>query len=186
MKIDNALKLFSEKYNKMAIQSIEEISNEFGLNYHKKGHRNTIKGFTIKEGFDSFLEFITGYVQHQIDNKDVPRGLDEIKTRTKSYINEKCFKECDLLYSEIPSFVESYVTGIKSLIEFADGAKKQMIEANLGDDDIGSINEFMDEFVDKLNESFDPAMNKILWASGYNSKIKLAMAKEKKLKPVFL
>ena len=45
MKIDSALKVFSEKYDRNAIQSIEDISQDFGLVIQK----STIKGLTSKK-----------------------------------------------------------------------------------------------------------------------------------------
>ena len=47
---------------------------------------------------------------------------------------------------------------------------------------------FVDGFMDRLHESFDPTMNRVLWASGYNGK--MAMYKPKpiveKVTAVFL
>jgi len=188
MKIDSAIREFSEKYNIEAMQSIDEISKELGLNYNKKNHINSIRGFTIKEGFDSFIEFIHGYAKYKVDNIMNERATshETILNHTKSFIQNKVFTEKPLLYSELPIFVESYISGVKSLQKVTDATKTQMMEAGVDTDSIASINDFMDMFMTRLNESFDPVMNQILWASGYYGKIRLANQGQKVFKPVIV
>ena len=189
MKIDSALREFSEKYDRNAIKSIEEISKDSVLSYNKKNHINGVKGFHIQESFSAFEEFLNGYSEYKIENMNNAKASshESIIEHTKTYIDEKLFEECNLLYPQLPMFVGGYINGINSLTETVDTVKEKMMEAGVDPESIASVNDFIDTFMDKLYESFDPTMDRILWASGYNSKSKLAKSTEPKiLKPVFL
>ena len=65
MKLDTAIKTFYEKYDREAIQSIETISNDYGLNIH--GH--TIQTFNLNEAFDRFSNYLKGYADYKIDRE---------------------------------------------------------------------------------------------------------------------
>jgi hypothetical protein len=184
MKIDNAIKEFLEKYNETAIKSIEEISLDFGLSANK----NKINLFNINEGFKNFNEFIDGYVSYKVENiNNSEASTNEIiHEQTEGFINN-LFKNSQFLYSELPSFISTYLSGVKEISEKVDTWKEIMIEAGVDNESIGSINDFVDLFVDKLHESFNPSMDRILWASGFNAKEKLNKSNNsKELKPVFL
>lgn len=187
MKIDSAIREFSERYDRDAIQSIDNISQDPGLVLRKK----TIDVFNIKESFDKFQEFISGYANYKIQNMNnesaTPQSL--ICEHTEKFIDKDLFSETETLYSNLPVFVETYITGVQTLLNLSDSLKTSMFEAGVDSDSIGDINNFMDSFMNKLHESFDPTMDRILWASGYHSNKKLARparGTEIKMKPVFL
>jgi hypothetical protein len=186
MKIDSALQKFSEKYDRAAIQSIENISKDFGLVSQKE----TIKGFNIKEGFEDFQDFLTKYAKYKTENMDNPKATPQsmICERVETNTKEEIFKESQMLYNEIPSFVEAYLSGVQHLTATADSVKKSMFESGVDGNSIGDVNGFVDVFMDRLHESFDQTMDRILWASGYNSQVKLSKPKVivEKVKPVFL
>jgi hypothetical protein len=186
MKIDSALKVFSEKYDRMAIESIENISKDFGLNIQKF----TIKAFNINEGFADIEDFLTKYAKYKIENMNNSNSTPQtmICERVENNIKEELFKETQILYSDIPSFIESYISGISKLIKTADSVKKLMFESGVDSSSIGDINQFVDIFVGTLHESFDPTMDRFLWASGYNSNKALSNlgSKNKTAKAVFL
>jgi len=79
MKIDSAIKTFYEKYNREAIQSIDNISNDYGLNISD----SIIKAFNINESFDKFKTYLEGYTSYKINNKDDKIDQTAIKERTK-------------------------------------------------------------------------------------------------------
>lgn len=184
MKIDSALKNFSEKYNEEAIMFIENLSNDFGLIKQKK----TIKGFNIKEGFDDFKDFLVKYGKYKVENMDNPKASsqDVICESVKANIKDELFRDKDIRYNEIPAFIESYVSGIKDLISTADSVKKYMIESGVDLNSVGDVNTFLDNFITRLDESFNPTMDHILWASGYNSKKILYNTNQNVNKEIFL
>ena len=185
MKIDSAIKTFFEKYNRDAIQSIDEISKDYSLNISN----SMIKAFNMSESFNIFNQYLNGYASYKIENVNNDQALSqtEIKESVKKFIDTQIFKECEIKYPELPRFVAGYVSGINSITETVDNIKRDMTDANVDANDIGDINEFADMFMNKLNESFDPTMDNILWASGYNAKQRLANSNTNKTKvPVFL
>ena len=171
MKIDNAIKTFMEKYNREAIQSIDEVSKDYALNISD----SKIKAFNLNESFNIFNQYIRGYANYKIENVNNPNAStrDTIKESVEKFVNTQIFKETYLKYSELPSLITDYTNGINLLIETVDQIKSDMIDADINQEDIGDINEFTDLFIDKLHESFYPTMTRILWASGYKSKNKL-------------
>lgn len=175
MQIDSVLQIFSEKYDRGAIQSIENISKDFGLVTQK----NTIKGFNIKEGFDDFKDFLTKYSNYKIENMNNDNATPQnmICEKVESNINEELFRESQILYKDIPAFIESYISGIKSLTATTDAIKQTMFESGVDPASIGDVNTFVDTFITRLHESFDPTMDRILWASGYNSRVALSKNK---------
>ena len=183
MRVDKALKDFVKRYDEEAINSIETISKDFALNVSK----NKIKSFNIKGGFNDFSNFLTGYSSYKIENinnKDAS-PTNAILEKGKTFIQSELFKNDETSYAEIPLFIESYISGIQTISELTDNIKAQMIEAEVDQESIGAINEFIDEFVDVLHDSFYPQMNKFLWASGYYSRKKL-FDKNRKTKPIFI
>lgn len=184
MIIDTAIKNFLEKYDREAMDSITNISRDLGLIHN----RSTLKGFDIKESFDKFQKYLEGYASYKIENINNEKASPQnaITESVGKFINTQLFVEKDLLYTELPLFVEEYLVGVKSLIETIEDVKSTMVEADINPEDVGSINEFVDQFMMKLHESFDPAMNRILDASGYNTKKRLHSSNNKIEKPVFL
>lgn len=186
MKIDSALRDFSERYDREAIQSIDNISKDFGLVNQKR----TIKGFNIKEGFEDFQDFLSKYAKYKIENVNNPKATPQsmICERVETNIREEIFKETQMLYDELPVFVESYLSGVQQLRDQSDDIKQVMFEADIDPNVIGNVNEFVDVFMDRLHESFHPRMHDILWASGYNGKKRLSKPKaiSEKVTAVFL
>lgn len=187
MIIDSAVKEFMEKYNREAIESIDKISENYGLNINNY----KIKLFNLKESFDKFQQYIKGYASYKVENLNNEKASPQnaITERTHIFINDGIIEPKEFKYSELPSFVESYVNGINTLLETIDEVKELMTDGNVDQSAIGDINEYVDLFMTKINESFEPAMDKILWASGYNSRQALLNKKRNKnieKKPVFL
>ena len=183
MLIDNALTKFALTYSESAINSILDISKELGL----KHHGMKIKLFNIQESFNSFIEFLSGYSKYKIENKTNEEATPQevIMEHTNNFIST-LFKEEEVPYDKIPSFVESYLENVNTILELIDNVKKEMFEFDIDGSEIGAINEMVDNFMIKLHESFDPSMNRILWATGYNSKQKLKKPSTLISKPIFL
>lgn len=185
MKIDTALHVFSEKYDREAIESIERISSQLGLQMN--GY--TVKAFNLTEAFNRFSEYLQGYGAYKAENVDNPKAStqDAIKENVSKFIDGYVFEEKDVKCTDLPGFVRGYVEGITSLIETVDAVKSTMLDAGVAQEAVGDVNDFVDCFMDKLQESFDPAMNRILWASGYNARQRMKDVKSSvRHKPVFL
>lgn len=171
MKIDTAIRDFTEKYDRDAIQSIEDISHDLALN----NMRASIKAFNMKECFDAFDNHLKGYTayhqQKQNLNESEQFTNDHIRTRTKAMIDGNgMFKESDLRYSDMPAFVSTYVEGVRSLLKTVDESKSTLLENGVDNDAIADINLFTDMFMEKMNGMFESTMDKMLWASGYMDK----------------
>lgn len=185
MKIDHVLQEFTERYDREAMESIEEISKDFGLNIHK----SSLNLFNLQESFDQFTKYITSYAKYVVENVNNPKASsrESISFSVNKFINEQLFKEANIEYSDLPSFIESYVNGINNLNLAITEAKDIINDCDEVDPIYaGDINEYTDMFISRLEESFNPAMDKILWASGYNSKQVLSGKKKDNSKPVFL
>ena len=183
MRIDRAIKEFSEKYDRDAIQSIDEISRERGLVIHE----HTINTFNMNECFDTFNKYLNGYANFQVESVNKPNtpSLKELKESVDKFINTSLFKETTTKYSDLPEFIAGYINGVNSLCETVDEVKRIMTDGEVDGNAIGIVNEFTDIFMYRLHESFDPMMETILWASGYNGKKRLAEG-NKTPTPVFL
>lgn len=182
MKIDNAINIFVEKYDRKALESINEISKEFGLNVN----RVPIRVFNINEAFDNFSKYIRGYAVYKVNNKNNEKASphNAICESTNNLIDNELFKPIDSLYKDLPSFVESYINGIKQLQECINESMDMMMKAEIDDESIASLTEFTDSFMNSMDHQFDESMDRILWASGYK---KGSMFKKKQEeKPVFL
>lgn len=192
MKIDSAIKEFLEKYDTEAIRSIDELAQDLSLTRQKA----KMPAFNLQEGIDTFIEFLEGYANYKIENINNEKASphEAIVEHTKLFISGKLFKETtetgedeEILIESIPKFVESYIKGIPNVISTIDKLKAAMLESGTDLESIAVINDFADDFMESLHERFDPVMDKILWASGYNSKIALRNAVPKpKETPVFL
>lgn len=167
MKTDTAFKEFLEKYDNNAIMSIDVLSNNFARNAQFK----KISLYNMKECFESFCDFLNGYAQYKVENINNPEASpqDAIQKSTQSFIESDILKSVDVPYRDIPDFVTGYIDGVKKLTETVETSKQMMIEANVDQDAIGDVNTFADKFMDRISESFDEGMNRLLWASGYKS-----------------
>lgn len=168
MKSDTAIKEFLEKYDENCMKSIDKYSQNFGARVNKK----KFKVFNLQECFDNFQNYLKGYAKYKIDNINNSEASPQnaIEEKTKLYIEGITEdKEIEVTYDKLPTFVGSYPTGVKSLNETVDKIKHEM---NLNDVDlhsIGVINEFVDQFITIVTESYDDIMENLLWASGYRS-----------------
>lgn len=187
MKIDSAVRQFTEKYDRAAMESIEELGNDYTLNITEQ----KMKLFNIQESFDTFREYLKAYADYKIKNQnnDQASPPDVIRESVKRFINSELFKETDTLYKNVPAFVESYVSGINDVDQTVHDVKTVMTESGIPAEEVGEINNICDQFMDRLNESFDSAMDSILLASGYKSRKRLwavVKGETKKEKHVFL
>lgn len=176
MKIDSAVRVFTEKYDTQAMRSIDEVSKEFGLNIN--GHN--IKLFNMNESFDLFRRYLRGYSDYKINNIENEKASPHsaICEAVDRFIDTQLFHEKDIKYCDLPAFVKGYVEGVSQLLGDIDHLKEAMMEAGVDLDEVGSVNDFVDKFMESLDAAFDPAMDKILWASGYNAQKALYGKKE--------
>lgn len=189
MIIDDAIRTFTEKYDSTAMEYIDELSNNFGMNANDQ----RIKAFNIDEAFNKFDEFMRGYADYKCNNKDNPKAesQDQIMHRTKDFIESQIFNihtnvfgnNPNIKYREIPDFIKGYVNGVQKLLETVDDIKKQMMEADVELESIGDVNEVVDDFMEKMDEHFYEVMDYIEGASGYKYHHK---KKEVQKKPVIL
>lgn len=184
MRIDTAIHAFSEKYDREAVASIDEMSTDRGLALTGA----TVKAFNMKESFDMFSQYLKEYANYKVGNINNEKASPQtvIKESVSSFIGSQLFKESNVKCTDLSAFVMSYIEGINTLTEAVEEAKKVMNEGDVDPEAIGDINEFADRFMEQLHESFDPFMEKTLWATGYTSKKKLSPKRPKENKPVFL
>lgn len=185
MRIDSAIKVFSEKYDHEAIEAIEEISQERGLVLTGA----TMEAFNINESFNKFSQYIKEYAEYKVKNKDNNKASPQeaIRESVDNFINTQLIQESTIKYSELPEFVKGYINGVNTLTESVNEAKRIMLEGDVDTEAIGDVNDFSDKFMEKLHESFDPAMDNILLASGYTTRKRLHRTRQNKPKqPLFL
>lgn len=182
MKIDSAIKAFSERYNRDMITSIDTISREKGLVLNGA----TMKLSNLKESFEMFNEYLKGYAGYMVENKENPNASphEVIRETVDKFISDELFKESNVKYTDLPQFVQSYVEGVNTILETIDSIKSFMSDAEVVTEAVSDVNDFVDSFMTRLDESFTNDMDRILWASGYNSAQKL-FGKHKKEKHVF-
>lgn len=188
MKIDNAIRDFVEGVNRDALAHIDALSSERGFRLH-----GTPKAaFTMKESCDKFATYLEGYANYKVGNLNNPKASTQeaiLESTDRFIASSELFQECSIQYAEIPAFIQSYITGVKTVMEAVDKAKSKMQDADVDPSDIGAVNEFTDKFMDRLHEHFKPWMEKVLWESGYMAKQRLSGKKQiakKESKPVFL
>lgn len=185
MRIDSAVKLFSERYDREAVESIDDLSRERGLVLNDC----TIPAFNLNESFTKFSQYLKEYAEYKVKNinNEKASSQEAIQESVAMFIDTQLFREEAVKYADLPKFVVSYVDGIHHLTEAVEESKRVMTEANIDPEAIGDVNDFTDRFMDKLHESFDPAMDKILRASGYTSRKNLREIRQnKRQEPMFL
>lgn len=189
MKIDSALKEFTEKYNADMMSSIDKMSNE--LAYEANGY--TFPLFNLKESVDSFIQFLEGYGKFHIDNNGkLPVSQEHILEQTEKFISDEktMFIETAVKYKEIPEFITEYVNSIRKINDATNKVKSNMIIEGIDNKYIGDTNIIVESFTEKLQDKFYPVMEKMLWASGYTSSQRLAnagkSAKTTETRPVFI
>ena len=165
MRLDDALQHFTESYSREAIQSIQDMSEK----PYYKSKIEKFNVFNINESFSEFTTFLEAYKKYKIDTLTVPPtlGRETLLEGSHRRIKNEIIKKDKIMYKNIPLFIESYLTGLTKLNESIDSIKNQMLEAGVNNDSIGDINDFTDTFINRLNESFEPILEKVLWESGY-------------------
>lgn len=176
MKLDSAIRSFSERYDRDALASIDRISKDHAL----VAQRHTLKGFKITESFDQFCEYLQGYASYKIENANNEKASNQevICESVSRFIDTQLFESCEILYPDLPKFVTAYANGVQKLTETVDQVKEKLIDAGF-DEAAGDVNGFADEFMTHLDEAFHPTMDRFLWASGYNSYRALHTPKKK-------
>lgn len=177
MRLDTMDKEFFEKYNREMMESISDLSLDKSLSLTD----SKIKLFNIEESFEKFEKYLKGYGDYKVkfNESEEASPQSSIREAVNKFIDEELFKDYDFRYDESYKLVTSYLDGQRSLNKTINEVKDFMMENNVKMDDIGDINEFTDLFVDKLNIKFHESMDKLLWASGYNTKQHLANIKKK-------
>jgi len=187
MKIDSALRAFTESYDREAIESIDTISKDLGLTNNRMG----LQLFNLQESCQHFNDWLKGYASYKVNWKGKPEESSQEVIResaSKMMDSSGMFKEQKVLYADLPKFVQGYVEGIQTLLETVDLVKTTMTEGGVDPEAVGDVNDFCDNFMTKFDEAFHSSMDKILWASGYKSKKNLFRPRSAKKteKPVFL
>lgn len=185
MRIDSAVKVFSERYDREAVESIDELSRERGLVLNEC----KIPAFNLGESFSKFSQYIKEYAEYKVKNINNKKASSQesIQESVSMFIDTQLFREEAVKYADLPKFVVSYIDGVNALTEAVEESKRVMLEANVDPEAIGDVNDFTDKFMDKLHESFDPTMDKILRASGYTSRKNLNdIRQNRRQKPMFL
>lgn len=180
MKILTAVRDFMEKYDEEAMGYISECSHQFGRIYRK----DTINLFNLKESCDMFIRWLNGYTNYFKEGNEVPADIKE--SCAKFLESDQMFQESAYTYDRFPTFVQDYLEGVQEVISAIEECKTAMQEADIEPELIGNVNGFADEFMDKLTESFDPAMDKLLTVSGYKTRKWLDERRVPKKKAVFL
>ena len=190
MKLDHELQSFTETYDQEVMESIDRLANEFGVQVKKLG----MDGFNLVESFDIFSKYLEGYGDYKVKNKDNDKASsqDTIRESVALFIKDHIFKEQKVLYMDFPNLLKAYAEGCNKLLGTVDKVKKEMTENEVTEESIGDVNDFTDQFLEKFHSYFDPMMENVMWASGYNTRKNLINRKTRKdLKteyaaPVFL
>ena len=177
---DRMLSDFMDTYDKEMLESVDDISKEFGLVIHNC----TIEVANIDDAKDMFCEFVNDFSKYKMNEKKTEEvGLDKVLQHTKNMVTNEMFNISKWRYKNLPAYVESYVNGIKEVDEFVEGCRNKLFQYNAKQEDVGFLSEATEIFYDEMKKRFDDSMNKILTASGYKSR---KMLEEKKKSPVFL
>lgn len=188
MKIDNALNNFCERYDREAMESIERISKEIGPVQNDL----IIPAFNIKESFDicsAYLRDFGEFVERSLDESKREHKLmaestaESMHAGFERYFNESTnmFTDKQLKYNEFPEFVSSYIEGIQNVTTTVNEITGKMIEEEVRPEIIASVSDFTDMFMERMDEHTYPVVDKMLWASGYTSKKRLAESNHEKV-----
>jgi len=183
MKVDSLQKEFINKYDENAMKFIDRLSKNKSFTFNK----NSIKAFNLKESMDDFQKVLDGFSTYKIQSMKENNSVSNevILNKMETSINKDFFHESKLLYSDFSSFIGTYLNSIIEMVETTNNVKSSMMEAGVDQDSIAVVNEITDMFIDRLQESFNPVMESILWASGYKSH-QILFNNKTTVKPVFL
>lgn len=178
---DRILSEFVDTYDRTMMESVENISKEFGLVIHN----HTIDVNDINEAKNNFCEFVNDFTKYKMNETKNTKNvsLDEIRTHTKNMVTTEMFNTAKWRYKDLPAYVESYVNLISEVDKFVEECRVKLFEYEANQDDIGFLTEATELFYDTMKSKFDSSMDKILTASGYKSKKAIS---EKTKSPIFL
>ena len=185
MKIDSMLTSFFEQYDESAIESIHNLSNNIAYAHNK----NKIKGYNFKESFQKFNEYIVGYSQYlkeESEENNELKSIEFMKETFNKFMDKDVFNESEILLTDIPDVVCSYLEGVKSSIDAYNEAHTNISESGLSSEYYELLNEMMDEFSNQLEMAFNPFMESSLRISGYTTNKNLFETPKKYETSVFL
>lgn len=171
MILDTAIPDFLEKYDREAIVSIDNLSKDEAL--IKKRYKLNL--FNITESFKRVNQLINNWNNYNMSKVSNSKEytFQEAAKDVSNLIETDLIKPKDFQVQEITTFVESYLNGVKDLSNTIEKVKTNLILNKIQGEKIGIINEFADSFMKKANSEFYKSMDKLLWESGYNSRIEL-------------
>lgn len=184
MKIDSALKTFTERYDAEAMAYVDSLSNDFSLQVS----RSTMEAADIEKAFNTFGTYLEGYAKYMKEHAEDPKrsSREAIRNTTTNLIQNKLFESVKLPYGNVAKFVRGYLDGVKGLLEKVETIKTGMTESGVPAEAVGDVNDFVDEFMEATDNAFYPIMERILRASGYTTTMNLSGRGPKKEEPVFL
>ena len=175
---DKWINAFLEKYDKEALASVDLIANDIGLNSRPS---YTLSLFNIQESAKLFTEYLQEYTEYKVKEEDFPKKVshDVITEHTRSVIANDLIKEEKYKYKELPSFIKSYIESINSITSLVESIQGDMLLDDVNHDEIGFVTEAYNLFMEKFSSNFYDSMDKILTASGYNTRKKLNEVQKK-------
>lgn len=159
------LKHFKESYDSKAIYSIKSLNDDIKLQ-----KTNGFKAFDMNKSVNDFKEYIEGFIQYKIENKE--NGLDNnvILERTNIFIETAIIEDKQFKFNESINFINNYLNKLNELNQFIESKIEYMNENDLSQDNIGILMKSFDKFLDKFEESMDNTMTELLHCSGYKHK----------------
>jgi hypothetical protein len=187
MIIDKALQTFKETYDREAIESIVQLSEDRSL------YKSSFKGFNIQEAVNKFITYLNGYAEYRIENVDKTEVMDNntITEHTKSFIKNKSndnilFEEAVIPFNDSTKFIQEYFECIGLLIESVNKNQTILMESIDDSESSGCILKFTEMFLEDVNERIHPIMEYLLQSSGYYSRKRLRAPSVKKEQNFFL
>jgi hypothetical protein len=167
MTVKRVLESFFEKYSEEAMTTISKMSGDLTLSMSK------FKGFTFTEGSEKFLEYVGGYADYKMERVEESdkryQSNEAITEHTKSFVRDDLFKEAMLPYTEAGALVENCLKHLASLPGKTEQVQGQLMEAGLDNESVGTVVTIIDDYATYLFETVCPVIDRLLWASGWNS-----------------
>ena len=158
---------FFERYSPEAIRSIDRMSGDLTLQMSK------FKAFTFDDGSSKFLEYVDGYADYKMERVEETdkryQTNEAILEHTKSFVRDDLIRETKLPFKQASTFVENVLKHLGSLPGKAEEVQTRLMEAGLDNESVGTVIEIVDDYATYLYESVCPVIDRLLWASGYNS-----------------
>lgn len=174
MIISNTIKEFKEKYDREAIQSIINLSDDKTL------YRSTFTGFNITESVEQFKSYIEGFAEYRVTegNKNEKRTNEILLEHTKLLLENKSdkanfFKEIKVPYNSATEFIQEYMDSITIVSDMINSSQSIIMESTDDVESTGYVVTFTEMFMEKMNDAFYPIMEHLLQSSGYYSRKQL-------------